>query len=83
MSNYVKNGLNVPRRTKAASMAFQGVPKWSKDCPKGPKKNPKSVHGEKKGVEGHAKEVNKSQNYIHTNKISANSRSTAIQRPAI
>ena len=63
-------------------MAFQGVPKWSNGCPKGPKKSPKSAQGKKKGVEGHPKEANKSQNYIHINEIYANSRSTAIQRPA-
>ena len=63
-------------------MAFQGVPAWSKGCPKGPKKSPKSAQGKKKGAEGHPKEANKSQNYIHTNNIYANSRSTAIQRPA-
>ena len=32
---------------------------------------------------GHPKETNKSQNYIHINKLHADSRSTAIQRPTI
>ena len=48
-------------------MAFQGVPKWSKGCPRGPKKIPKSAQEEKKGVEGHPKEANKAQN-IYTQK---------------
>ena len=62
-------------------MAFQGIPKWSKGCPEGPKKIPnKSTQGEKKGVKRHPREANKSQNYIHTSKIYANSGSTAIQR---
>ena len=74
--------LNVPRQTKATSMASQGVPEWSKGCPKALKRSPKSAQGEKKRVEGHPKEANKAQNYIHINKIYANSRSTAIQRPA-
>ena len=67
--------------TKVTPMANQGSPKWSKGCPKGPKKSPKSAQGEKKCVEGHPKEANKSQNYIHTNKIFAKSPYTAIQRP--
>ena len=57
-----KKLLNVPRRTKASSIAFQGVPKRLKGCPKRPKKNPKSTQAEKTGVEGHTKEANKSQN---------------------
>ena len=63
-------------------MATQGIPKWSKGCPKGLKRDPKSAQGEKKGVGGHPKEANKSQNYIHINKIYEHSRSTVIQRPA-
>ena len=63
-------------------MATQGAPKWSKGCPKGPKGTPKSAQGEEKEVERHPKENNKSQTYIHIHKIYANSRSTAIQRPA-
>ena len=49
-------------------MASQGVPKWSKGCPRGPKRNPKTFQGGEKEVERHPKESKKSQNYVHIKK---------------
>ena len=62
-----------PQVAQETFMASQGVPEWSKGWSKAPKRNPKSAQGEKKGFEGHPKEANKTQNYIHINKIFANS----------
>ena len=81
-SDFVKNLLYAPRQPKATPMATQGSSKWSKGCPKGPKGTPKAAQGKKKEVERHPKENSKSQTYIHIHKVYANSRCTAIQRPA-
>ena len=51
-SNFARTLLNVPRQTKATSMASQGVPKWSKGCPKGPKRSSKSTKDRKRGSNG-------------------------------
>ena len=53
-------------------MATQGVPKGIKGCPKGPTTSPKAAQGEEKGIEGHPKERNKSESYIHLNKVCVN-----------
>ena len=53
-----------------------------KGCPKGPKRNPRSPQGEKREIRRHAKETNESENFIHIIEIYANSRYTAVQRPA-
>ena len=62
----------TPRRAPWEPKAAQRLPKGS----------PKSPQGKQNELQRHPKETNKSQNYIHINKIHANSRSTAIQRPA-
>ena len=86
----------VPQRDPPASqgsrMGAKVTPRTalgSPRCPqgthqhcKGAKGRSKSPQGEQKDFQRHPKETNKSQNYIHLNKIYANSRSTAIQRPA-
>ena len=50
--------------------------------PEGTQQEPKVNARREKGIEGHPKEAKKSQNNIHA-KTNADSRSTAIQRPAI
>ena len=80
--NFVENRLYRPRQTKATSMAAQSAPRWSKGCPREPKGGPKTSQGEQNELQGHPKETNKPQTYIHINEIYADSRSTAIQRPA-
>ena len=66
------------REAKATPRRAPWEPKAPQRLPKG---SPKSPQGEQNELQRHPKETNKSQNYIHINKIQANSRSTAIQRP--
>ena len=82
MPHFVKKLLNVHRRTKATSMACQGVPTWSK-----------AVQRDTQGAQSQPKERQRGLNdtqrrptdhkyiHIHINKIFANSRSTPMQRP--
>ena len=64
----------LPRRPKVV----QGL---SKGTQKEPKVGPRSKKVGRRAPKG-GQQSNKSQNYIHINEIYANSRSTAIQRPA-
>ena len=66
----------------ARGSAVQGEPLGSPRGPKGTQKEVQSCpkEGEMRS-QSQPKETNESQNYIHINKIRANSQSTAIQRP--
>ena len=57
-------------------------PEGTDEHPKGATGRPESSQSKQNELQRHSKEGNKSQNYIHLNKIYANSQYTAIQRPA-
>ena len=58
------------------------VPQRDPPASQGSQREPKSAQGQQNELQRHPKETTKLQNYIHINEIYANSRSTAIQRPA-
>ncbi len=66
------------RKTKVTARRAPWEPKAPQRLSK---RSPKSPQGEQNEFRRRSNEFNKSQNYIHINKIHANSRSTAIQRP--
>ena len=66
------------RKTKVTARRAPWEPKAPQRLSK---RSPKSPQGEQNEFRRRSNEFNKSQNYIHINKIYANSRSTAIQRP--
>ena len=67
---------------KESPLGAQGAPTGPTGIPREAKGGPKWSQGNQNESQRRPKESNKSQNYIHINKIYANSRSTAIQRPA-
>ena len=70
-----------PKRAKGKAKVTPGRAPWEPEAPQRvPKGSPKSTQGEQNELQRRPKETNKSENYIHVNKIQANSRSTAIQR---
>ena len=69
-------GHPVLSKTDYMPLGSPRLPPWQTQ------KEPKVGPRRGKGGARHPKESNKSQNYIHVNKIYANSRSTAIQQPA-
>ena len=66
------------REAKATPRRAPWEPKAPQRLPKG---SPKSRQGKKNELQRPPKETNKSQNYIHINKIHANSRPAAIWWP--
>ena len=77
-----KGPTGIPREPKGAQSDAKESPLGARGVRKGPKRNPKSRQGKQNEFRRHPKEKTKSQNYIHINEIHANSRFTAIQRPA-
>ena len=76
------NGPTEPQGSQMEAKVTSGRAPWEPEAPQRvPKGSPKSPEGEQNEFQRHPKETNKSENYIHINKIHANSRSTAIQRP--
>ena len=71
----------APREPKGSQSDAKESPLGAQGAPKAPKRGRKVAPGNKMRSQSQAKETNKTQNYIHINKIHANSRSTAIQRP--
>ena len=67
-----------PRQPKATSLATQAPQSGSRAAQKGPQSRPKRGKGARKTPEGEHQILN-----LYTHKIYANSRPTAIQRPAI
>ena len=73
----VPNGPTESQRSQREAKVMPRRAPWE---PKAPKRRPKVVPRRAKWFPKTPK-INKSENYIHINKIHANSRSTAIQRP--
>ena len=76
---------NGPTESQGSQKGTKVTPRGSPWEPKAPQRlpkgSPKSPQGRQNEFPRLPNETNKSQNYIHTSEIHANSRSTAIQRP--
>ena len=85
LSMGAQGALNGPTESQGSQRETKMTPRsapWEpKVPPRLPKGSSKSAQGEQRELQRQSNETNKSQNYIHINKIHANSRSTAIQRP--
>ena len=71
----------APREPKGSQSDAKESSLGAQGAPQAPKRRRKVAPRSKMRSQSHPKETNKTQSYIHMNKIHANSRSTAIQRP--
>ena len=70
-----KGPTGIQREPMGVQSDPRESPLGAQGAPKGPNRKPKVIPREQNEFQRHPKETNKSQNYIHINKIHANSRS--------